>query len=138
MRLATINAMRREEWEQDLRERQRNIVFPDTVRNEGNFYRSLVHSKTPLSGVHRFGLGLLGTSFLMMGCVGLSAAIAHFIHPESEISRWLTMIFVGAISVGSCLFGGLMVFRAVLPAAPPASSAPVKNHRRGGKVRIKK
>ena len=33
----------RDRWMDELAERQRNIVFPDTVRNEGEFYRGLVN-----------------------------------------------------------------------------------------------
>ncbi len=32
----------RETWVGDVRQRQRNVVFPDTVQNEGRFWRNLV------------------------------------------------------------------------------------------------
>ena len=39
----------RERWEQELRDRQRNVVFPDTVRNEGEFYRRVFSGGTNLN-----------------------------------------------------------------------------------------
>jgi hypothetical protein len=33
------------DWERDVINRQRNIVFPDTVLNEGRFYRNIVYGK---------------------------------------------------------------------------------------------
>ncbi len=54
------------EWVKDLRERQRNIVFPDTLRNEARGWRRLMKSKQPLTVVQKVGIGLL---FLGMGVV---------------------------------------------------------------------
>jgi len=50
----------------DVRERQRNVVFPDTLRNEVSGWRRLMTSKQPLSIVQTVGIGLL---FLAMGVV---------------------------------------------------------------------
>lgn len=36
-----ILPMKKEDWEQDIFNRQRNIVFPDTVLNEGRPYRNI-------------------------------------------------------------------------------------------------
>jgi hypothetical protein len=44
-----IPAMKKQEWEQDIINRQRNIVFPDTVLNEGRFYRNLFSREPALS-----------------------------------------------------------------------------------------
>jgi nitrate reductase gamma subunit len=55
-----------EEWIKDMRERQRNVVFPDALRNEASGWRRLMTSKQPLTTVHAVGIGLL---FLAMGVV---------------------------------------------------------------------
>jgi hypothetical protein len=34
-----------QEWERDVINRQRNIVFPDTILNEGRFYRNIASGK---------------------------------------------------------------------------------------------
>jgi hypothetical protein len=50
---------RREEWEQDIRARQKNVVFPDTVQNEGRFWRNLINGKQKLTLVQVVGLALI-------------------------------------------------------------------------------
>jgi hypothetical protein len=49
----------REEWEQDLSARQQNVVFPDTVRNEGNLWRNLMSGKQKLTLVQCVGVALM-------------------------------------------------------------------------------
>src|SRR5215467_11327233 len=109
--------MQREDWEQDLRDRQRNLVFPDTVRNEGIFFRSLLRSKKSLPAAQRIGLILLAIPLLLGGCVGLAASIAAFLQGEDEVGKWVALNAGGVGSLGSCLFGGLMVIRAMLSSA---------------------
>jgi hypothetical protein len=55
-----------EEWMKDVRQSQRNVVFPDTLRNEASGWRRLMTSKQPLTIVQKAGIGLL---FLAMGVV---------------------------------------------------------------------
>jgi len=43
----------------DVRESQRNVVFPDTLRNEASGWRRLMTSKQPLIPVQKVGIGLL-------------------------------------------------------------------------------
>ena len=52
---------RNEQWLDDARGRQRNLVFPDTVRNEGLFWRNL--SNRPWKRSTKAGMGILGISF---------------------------------------------------------------------------
>ena len=51
------NTQKREQWLQDIEARQRNLVFPDTVRNEARMWRSL--SQRPLTRTTKIGLVLL-------------------------------------------------------------------------------
>jgi hypothetical protein len=37
------------DWERDVLNRQRNIVFPDTNLNEGRFYRNIASGKAVFS-----------------------------------------------------------------------------------------
>ena len=48
----------RDEWLRGLNARQRNIVFPNTVNNEGQMWRRL--GEKPMSTMQKIGLGLLG------------------------------------------------------------------------------
>ena len=45
------------EWLQDAKARQRNVVFPDTVQNETRFWRNL--GKQPFTTNTKIGLALL-------------------------------------------------------------------------------
>jgi hypothetical protein len=49
----------REEWQQDVNARQRNVVFPDTVQNEGRFWRNLANGKQKFAIVQAIGLALI-------------------------------------------------------------------------------
>src|SRR5262249_40187936 len=127
--------MRREEWEQDLRERQRNIVFPDTVRNQGNFYRRLLRGNRPLVGAQRGGLVFLAVPVFFGGCLGVALSITGFLHPEDGAPTWLVLILGGLTSAATCIFAGMMLIRALLPTPAARSSNSNKNHRRLGKIR---
>src|SRR6266404_9222309 len=60
---------------QDLWLRQRNIVFPDTVRNEGNFYRNLARRDQSHDALIRVGKMMVAVYFLFMGCFFLAGAL---------------------------------------------------------------
>jgi hypothetical protein len=113
--------VRRQEWEQEIRDRQRNIVFPDTVRNEGNFYRAALRGKTPLGPAQRFGLFLLAIPFFGGGCFGLAGAIGSFLKSPDDSARWLTLVLGGGVSAAMCAFAIAMVMRAMLVTPPPES-----------------
>jgi hypothetical protein len=49
----------REEWLQDINARQRNTVFPDTVENEGRFWRNLASGKQKLTIAQIIGIALM-------------------------------------------------------------------------------
>jgi len=51
---------KRDEWLHDIDARQRNVVFPDTVVNEGRFWRNVAEGKRRLTTVQKIGVGLLG------------------------------------------------------------------------------
>jgi vacuolar-type H+-ATPase subunit I/STV1 len=44
---------------QDIRDRQRNIVFPDTVNNEARFWRNIFEGRQRLTLVGKIGLSIL-------------------------------------------------------------------------------
>ncbi len=65
----------REQWEQDVRDRQRNVVFPDTVQNEARFYRKVISGDGNLTLVQRIGSLLLGSVFLTLAGVQIWTAV---------------------------------------------------------------
>lgn len=57
---------KRDRWLEDVDARQRNVVFPDTVQNEGRLWRNL--SERPLTTTTKIGfalLALLGWGFFI-------------------------------------------------------------------------
>jgi len=48
---------KRDEWRQDIKARQRNVVFPDTVQNEARFWRNI--GKQPFTTSTKVGLAVL-------------------------------------------------------------------------------
>jgi hypothetical protein len=67
-----------EEWELDLLNRQRNIVFPDTILNEARFFRNLVSEQLPLNLVQKFGVLLITAPFVVSGCLGTAMTSVIF------------------------------------------------------------
>jgi hypothetical protein len=57
---------KREEWLQDITQRQRNVVFPDTVNNEARFWRNIMEGTQRLTAVQRVGIGLFALSVVAL------------------------------------------------------------------------
>ena len=70
----------REEWQEDVTARQRNVVFPDTVQNEGRLWRNLASGKQKLTIVQIIGIALM---FLMLGVIFWSQAADGFRYAAS-------------------------------------------------------
>lgn len=49
----------RDQWQQDIRARQRNVVFPDTAQNEARLWRNLATGKQRLTPVQVIGIALI-------------------------------------------------------------------------------
>jgi hypothetical protein len=47
----------REEWQREIENRQPNVVFPDTVKNEARFWKNV--GNPPWTPLTRVGLGIL-------------------------------------------------------------------------------
>jgi len=81
----------REEWEQDINARQRNVVFPDTVQNEGRLWRNLLNRGQKLTLVQGIGIAML---FLLCAGILLSDAYSRFRYASSgSISERLVAAF---------------------------------------------
>ena len=66
------------EWERDVLNRQRNIVFPDTNLNEGRFYRNIASGKAVFSRGQKASLLVIALYFLLIFSVALASAIGQF------------------------------------------------------------
>jgi protein-S-isoprenylcysteine O-methyltransferase Ste14 len=91
--------MNRHVWLQDLRNRQRNIVFPDTVENQGNFYRNMLARDARFNPVQRAGLVIM--SVVLIGVSIMTIGLLFTDPPNSSIPRFNY--------IGSVLFAMLLV-----------------------------
>lgn len=64
------------DWERDVINRQRNIVFPDTNLNEGRFYRNIASGKAVFSRGQKMCLAIIVLFVTITTSVGLAEAIA--------------------------------------------------------------
>jgi hypothetical protein len=104
-----------EEWELDILNRQRNIVFPDTVLNEGRFFRNVVSGQMPLNPIQKFGILLITAPFIATGCIGMALAIGDLLAAQDVFGRglFLVPIFTPIAQVG---FGIIVIVRGLLTA----------------------
>ena len=71
------------DWVLDVEARQRNTVFPDTVRNEGRFWRNIYSSKQSLTLLQWIGVLLMFATLL----AGLAA-----LWPRGEAPWWQKLV----------------------------------------------
>jgi hypothetical protein len=117
--------MSQQKWERDVINRQRNIVFPDTVLNEGRFYRNIFSGKVPLNPTQRFGILLIGAMFFFPGCFGLVDPIRSLLMPNGG-STHAADITLGLFWLGVSLCGIGFAVKAIIP-----NPQPVRKRRRG-------
>jgi hypothetical protein len=72
-------AMSLHEWERDVLNRQRNIVFPDTNLNEGRFYRNIASGKAVFSRGQKISLLLIVVFFIVVNAVDFAGRISEVI-----------------------------------------------------------
>ena len=118
------------EWERDVINRQRNIVFPDTNLNQGRFYRNIASGKAVFSLGQKLSLLVIVLLVTIMMSFGLAEAIA-----ETMAQRDL-----GGIAVGlwGCVYLLAILFfwiflgvKGLLPASP------ARKRRRGYRRSVK-
>ena len=116
-----IKAVNRDEqeraWWDDLYYRQRNIVFPDTVLNEGRFFRTLVSGEIQLNVAQRIGAIILAAGMMLSGsfavAMSLAEMIAHFKESWIFAVPILTNVFI-------IVFGIILIVRVVFSTPSPA------------------
>ena len=119
------------EWERDVINRQRNIVFPDTNLNEGRFYRNIASGKAVFSAGQKVGLLVIVLFVTIMTSFGLAQAIA-----ETMAQRDLDGIAIGLWGalylLAVLLFWIFLGVRGLLPPAPARKVR--RGYRRSGKA----
>jgi nucleoside permease NupC len=101
------------DWERDVINRQRNIVFPDTVLNEGRFYRNIASGKAVFSRGQKISLTVLALYFLFITLIALANfivdllaetkrhspdALFSFVFISGNLAFWLYLVVKGLLS----------------------------------------
>jgi len=119
------------EWERDVINRQRNIVFPDTNLNEGRFYRNIASGKAVFSVGQKVCLLVIVLFVTITTSFGLAQTIASVIAQRDvdgiAIGLW-SCIYLLAIF----LFWVFLGVKGLLPASPDRKRR--RGYRRSGKA----
>lgn len=106
------------DWERDVINRQRNIVFPDTNLNEGRFYRNLASGKAVFSRGQKVSLLLVVAFFFMVNAVDFAGRISFVVSRRAHIRGW--DVLPSMLSFIWLLFWIFLTVKALLPAPAPA------------------
>jgi hypothetical protein len=98
--------VKKPEWEQDIVNRQRNIVFPDTMLNEGRFYRNLASAKR-LSPAQKIGCAVMSLVIIAGGAGLALQTLDAIMHSHGLI----VFVYLGVLAVSTLIvFFGCMAF----------------------------
>lgn len=89
----------KQDWLRDVEERQRNIVFPDTLNNEVRFWRNLQNQRTITSK-----LGLFVLALFYFGFAGI---VIFMILRDPEGKQEIAAIILGTILIFGPIFGAI-------------------------------
>ena len=106
------------DWERDVINRQRNIVFPDTILNEGRFYRNIASGKAVFSRGHKVSLLLILAFFIVVNAVDFAGRISYVIAEHSHIRGWDVWPSMGSFIW--LLFWIFLAVKGLLPQPAPA------------------
>ena len=119
------------EWERDVLNRQRNIVFPDTNLNEGRFYRNIASGKAVFSRGQKICLAIIVLHVTIMTSFGLAEAIAATM-AQRDLEGKATGLW-GCIYLLAILFFWIFLgVKGLLPATPARKVR--RGYRRSGKA----
>ncbi|HEY1936923.1 MAG TPA: hypothetical protein VGJ33_03215 [Candidatus Angelobacter sp.] len=108
-----------QDWERDIRNRQRNIVFPDTVLNEGRFYRNIASGKAVFTVGLKISLLVIVAFFIVVNAVDFAGRVGKIISHTGSPTRKLDLWpFIGSLMW--LLFWIFLTVKALLPQPPPA------------------
>ena len=105
------------DWERDVINRQRNIVFPDTNLNEGRFYRNIAWGKAVFSVGQRVCLLIITLFVTIITSLGLAETIASII-VERDIGGKLIGLWACLYLLAILLFWIFLGVKGLLPASP--------------------
>jgi hypothetical protein len=101
-------------WERDVINRQRNIVFPDTVLNEGRFYRNIASGKAVFSRGQKISLIGVLAFFILVNAADFTATLAEFLNQDhSRPQGWI--VWPVLASLGWLLFWIFLTIKGLFP-----------------------
>jgi hypothetical protein len=120
------------EWERDVVNRQRNIVFPDTNLNEGRFYRNIASGKAVFSRGQKISLLIVPMYFLIILSAGIAGAISQVLYKHKDNARFpLEDVWICLYLLAWMLFWTFLAVQALFPVSPPGKRR--TGYRRSGK-----
>jgi hypothetical protein len=119
------------EWERDVINRQRNIVFPDTNLNEGRFYRNIASGKAVFSRGQKVSLLVLTLYVTIITSWGLAQAIASML-AHRDLQGKVMGLWGGLYLLAILLFWVFLAVKGLLPASPVRKCR--RGYRRAGKA----
>ena len=106
-----------QDWERDVRNRQRNIVFPDTVLNEGRFYRNIASGKAVFSLGQRISLLVIVGFVMIVTCIGLAEVIGAIrAQRDSGLPLFELWAFIYLLAI--LFFWMFLAIKGLLPPGP--------------------
>ena len=93
-----------DDYLEDSRNRQRNIVFPDTVRNARSVDAFLWKGSPNPTRVQSVGAWLFGVTF-----IGMGACFMTFVGEVWKEGDWVGLFLVASVSVGTIAIGVRML-----------------------------
>ena len=119
------------EWERDVINRQRNIVFPDTNLNEGRFYRNIASGRAIFSVGQKVSLLVIVLFVTIMSSFGLAQTIASVI-AHRDLDGIATGL-LGCVYLLAILFFWIFLgVKGLIPASPVRKRR--RGYRRSGKA----
>ena len=105
------------DWERDVINRQRNIVFPDTNLNEGRFYRNIASGKAVFSLGQKVCLLVIVLFVTIMTSFGLAESIASIMAQRALQGKFMGL-WGGLYLLAILFFWIFLGVRGLLPATP--------------------
>jgi hypothetical protein len=120
-----FRAMSLKEWERDVINRQRNIVFPDTILNEGRFYRNIASGKAVFTWGQKISLLLIVAFSIVVAVVDFASNFGILLSDaHHSVAPW--NIGPTLITLAWLLFWIFLTVKCLLP-----QPAPARKRRRG-------
>lgn len=120
-----------QDWERDVRNRQRNLVFPDTNLNEGRFYRNIASGKAVFSLGQKISLSIIVAAVLVFTSLTLAESIGYFL-AQRKIENKLFGIWMSLYPLAILYFWIFLAVKGLLPA--PRARKRRGGYRRSGKA----